>query len=105
MDIIVKGSIDGKKIQAIKALREITGMGLRESKQMVDDADSGMHTRVSVFKSPVDVDCIEYLLFETCALTPNNALASTLEAFEEALPGMTVADLARVLRTSDKVLG
>lgn len=38
-DVILK-DMGGKKIQVIKAVREITGLGLKEAKELVDSAPS-----------------------------------------------------------------
>lgn len=45
-DIILKGAGD-KKIQVIKVIREITGLGLKEAKDLVDKAGSTVKTGVS----------------------------------------------------------
>ncbi|MGM0444854.1 MAG: 50S ribosomal protein L7/L12 [Bacillota bacterium] len=40
-------SIGGKKIQVIKAVREITGLGLKEAKAVVDDAPQNVKEGLS----------------------------------------------------------
>ena len=49
---------EGKKIKAIKRLREITGMGLKESKDMVDIMEPHFPSRQVVNKEAIE-DCIE----------------------------------------------
>ncbi|NLP19053.1 MAG: 50S ribosomal protein L7/L12 [Firmicutes bacterium] len=43
----VLASIGDKKIQVIKAVREITGLGLKESKELVDNAPKAVKEKVS----------------------------------------------------------
>ncbi len=38
-DIILKGFADGKKIPVIKEVRAITGLGLKEAKELVESGD------------------------------------------------------------------
>ena len=45
-DVILQGPGD-KKIQVIKAVREITGLGLKEAKALVDDAPKAIKEGVS----------------------------------------------------------
>ncbi len=45
-DVILTGAGD-KKIQVIKAVREITGLGLKEAKAVVDEAPKEVKTGVS----------------------------------------------------------
>lgn len=45
-DVIIKSAGD-KKIQVIKVIREITGLGLKEAKDLVDKAGSTVKTGVS----------------------------------------------------------
>jgi ribosomal protein L7/L12/streptogramin lyase/DNA-directed RNA polymerase subunit RPC12/RpoP len=48
----VKALIEaGKKIEAIKLFREITGVGLREAKQAVDDLEAGVPVEITSFSS------------------------------------------------------
>ena len=44
-DVVLKGD-GGKKIQVIKAVREATGLGLKEAKEMVDGAPSAVKENV-----------------------------------------------------------
>lgn len=46
MKITITGYEDGKKIYAIKAIRGITGYGLKEAKDVIDDADAGIATTI-----------------------------------------------------------
>ena len=46
-DVIFKGFADGKKIPAIKAVREATGLGLKEAKEIVEGTDSVIKEGVS----------------------------------------------------------
>ena len=46
-DVILKGFADGKKIGVIKEVRSITGLGLKEAKEMVEGADSVVKEAVS----------------------------------------------------------
>jgi large subunit ribosomal protein L7/L12 len=45
-DVILTGAGD-KKIQVIKVVRELTGLGLKESKDLVDGAPKPLKTKVS----------------------------------------------------------
>jgi large subunit ribosomal protein L7/L12 len=45
-DVILKGD-GGKKINAIKAVREITGLGLKEAKELVESAPKPVKEAVS----------------------------------------------------------
>lgn len=45
-DVILMGSGD-KKIQVIKVVRELTGLGLKEAKSVVDDAPKPVKEKVS----------------------------------------------------------
>ena len=45
-DVILEGSGD-KKIQVIKAVREITGLGLKEAKEMVDSCPKAVKEKAS----------------------------------------------------------
>jgi large subunit ribosomal protein L7/L12 len=45
-DVILEGD-GGKKIQVIKVVRELTGLGLKEAKDMVDGAPQTLKTGVS----------------------------------------------------------
>ncbi len=44
---VVLADIGGKKIQVIKAVREITGLGLKEAKEMVESAPKAVKEQVS----------------------------------------------------------
>ena len=46
-DVVFKGFADGKKIPAIKAVREATGLGLKEAKEIVEGTDSVIKEGVS----------------------------------------------------------
>ena len=46
-DVILKGIGDGKKIPVIKAIRAITGLGLKEAKEMVEAGDKAVKEAVS----------------------------------------------------------
>jgi len=45
-DVVLKDA-GGKKIQVIKVVRELTGLGLKEAKDLVDGAPSNVKTGVS----------------------------------------------------------
>ncbi len=45
-DVILKG-VGDKKIQVIKAIREVTGLGLKESKALVDSAPAPVKEKIS----------------------------------------------------------
>ena len=45
-DVILEGSGD-KKIQVIKAVREATGLGLKEAKEIVDSAPKAVKEKIS----------------------------------------------------------
>ncbi len=44
---VVLASVGDKKIQVIKAVREITGLGLKEAKELVDNAPKPVKEKVS----------------------------------------------------------
>ncbi len=46
-DVILKGIADGKKIPVIKAVRAITGLGLKEAKEVVEAGDKAVKEGVS----------------------------------------------------------
>lgn len=46
-DVILKGFADGKKIGVIKEVRGVTGLGLKEAKEMVEGSDSVVKEGVS----------------------------------------------------------
>ncbi len=46
-DVILKGVNDGKKIPVIKEVRAITGLGLKEAKEMVEAGDKVLKEAVS----------------------------------------------------------
>lgn len=39
-DVIITGVVDGRKIIAIKAVREVTGLGLKDAKDLVEKTPS-----------------------------------------------------------------
>ena len=45
-DVILK-AVGGQKIQVIKAVREITGLGLKEAKEVVDSAPKAVKEKIS----------------------------------------------------------
>lgn len=46
-DVILKGFADGKKIPVIKEVRAITGLGLKEAKELVEAGDKTLKEGVS----------------------------------------------------------
>lgn len=46
-DIILKGVADGKKIPVIKEVRALTGLGLKEAKDLVEAGDKALKEGVS----------------------------------------------------------
>lgn len=46
-DVILKSIADGKKIPVIKAVRAITGLGLKEAKEVVEAGDKAVKEGVS----------------------------------------------------------
>jgi large subunit ribosomal protein L7/L12 len=46
-DVILKGFADGKKIPVIKEVRGITGLGLKEAKELVEAGDKTLKEGVS----------------------------------------------------------
>lgn len=46
-DVILKGVADGKKIPVIKEVRAITGLGLKEAKEMVEAGDKALKEGIS----------------------------------------------------------
>jgi hypothetical protein len=94
MRISVTGFTDGKKIHAIKGIRAVSGLGLKEAKDVMDDAAAGIATVVEV--SPgvglraLDEHGVTY-----------RKLSVPLDEFIAALSdypaGLRVGDLVRVL--------
>jgi large subunit ribosomal protein L7/L12 len=46
-DVILKGFADGKKIPVIKEVRAITGLGLKEAKELVEGGEKSLKEGVS----------------------------------------------------------
>ncbi len=46
-DVILKGFADGQKIPVIKEVRAITGLGLKEAKEVVESGDKALKEGVS----------------------------------------------------------
>lgn len=46
-DVILKGIADGKKIPVIKEVRAITGLGLKEAKEIVEAGDKAIKEGIS----------------------------------------------------------
>lgn len=46
-DVILKGIADGKKIPVIKVVRALTGLGLKEAKEVVEAGDKAIKEGVS----------------------------------------------------------
>jgi len=46
-DVILKGVADGKKIPVIKEVRALTGLGLKEAKEIVEAGDKALKEGVS----------------------------------------------------------
>jgi len=46
-DVILKGIADGKKIPVIKEVRALTGLGLKEAKEIVEAGDKALKEGVS----------------------------------------------------------
>lgn len=46
-DVVLKGVADGKKIPVIKEVRAITGLGLKEAKEIVEAGDKAIKEGVS----------------------------------------------------------
>lgn len=46
-DVILKGVADGKKIPVIKEVRAITGLGLKEAKEVVESGDKALKEGVT----------------------------------------------------------
>ena len=46
-DVVLKGFADGKKIPVIKEVRAITGLGLKEAKELVEAGDKTLKEGVS----------------------------------------------------------
>ena len=46
-DVILKGIADGKKIPVIKEVRAITGLGLKEAKEIVEAGDKALKEGIS----------------------------------------------------------
>lgn len=61
MKITLTGYSDGKKIHAIKALRSISGLGLKEAKDAIDSIDIGATPTVPIFPSMELVEAMRNL--------------------------------------------
>lgn len=48
MNVLVSGFTDGKKIQAIKGIRQATGLSLKDSKDVADRVGSGLPTKITL---------------------------------------------------------
>jgi large subunit ribosomal protein L7/L12 len=46
-DVVLKGVADGKKIPVIKEVRAITGLGLKEAKEVVESGDKALKEGVT----------------------------------------------------------
>ena len=46
-DVILKGFAEGKKIPVIKEVRALTGLGLKEAKELVEEGDKSLKEGVS----------------------------------------------------------
>jgi large subunit ribosomal protein L7/L12 len=46
-DVVLTGFADGKKIQVIKAVRELTSLGLKEAKELVETAPKPVQEKVN----------------------------------------------------------
>ncbi len=44
---VILASFGGQKLQVIKAVREITGLGLKEAKELVDNAPKPLKEKIS----------------------------------------------------------
>jgi len=96
MKVIVKGVYDERNIPAIKELRAATGLGLRESKEIVDDARAGAPTTVEVKDDATFV----YLDVEKVEPSRLDKLVDTLTAFPRDL---TVGEIVDLLHITQKL--
>ena len=58
---VVLSAMGDKKVNVIKAVRAITGLGLKEAKEMVDGAPSTIKEAVSKIKEPSTLYELSYL--------------------------------------------
>jgi hypothetical protein len=94
----ITGYTDQKKIHAIKGVRAVTGLGLKEAKDFVDRVDQGD-------RPTVDVDAFAASLLDQHGVT-YRALSVPLAEFVAALndypAGIRVGDLVRVLSVVER---
>lgn len=92
----ILGFTDGKKIQAIKGIRAVAGLGLKEAKDIADQvvAGGGATITMSPHDGPVLVE--HGVRFEVIPVTV--PLADLTEVLDRYPPAMTVGELVEVLR-------
>jgi hypothetical protein len=101
MKVLITGFTDGKKIQAIKGIREATGMGLKEAKDIADHVSAGTVTEITI-----DRDRLVVLHEHGVVYSKSNvrlALIDLIEALEHYPRHLTVEDLLVVLRPTREV--
>lgn len=94
MNVVLYGPCPEKKIQAIKAVRGATGIGLKEAKDAVEVLERGGETVLNVMNRAYLRDLDEVgLKYRAEAV----ALALLVDALREYPEHMTVGDLCAVL--------
>lgn len=94
MDILITNLTEPlSRIAAIKELRSVTGLGLKEAKDIIDDVGAGLATRVTVREAPPGI----YFGFERIEPSAAAAFLATLRAYDAACGGLTVGQLVRIL--------
>lgn len=110
----IRPSATRGKIQAIKDVRAATGLGLKEAKDLVDDALGGAESPLPYrFNGPLSVP---YAYFEhidirviepKCEIVPGpiNTLATVASFLRHYSPNLTVCELANMLEATCRGLG
>jgi len=99
MNVYVTGFEPGKKIRAIKAIRQSTGLDLKASKNVADRVEAGEHVEIAL----AHVDHTQWLDQEGVAYKPvpvEVTLKGLLDVLGYYPPEMTVGDVVRVLRAA-----
>lgn len=102
MNVIVTGYSDGRKIHAIKAIRSVSGLGLKEAKSVTDDVDMGREREVALLNvgltAELDEMGVAYRIVPVDV--PLAAFVEVLSSYPRDLP---VGVLHDVLRTAVEI--
>jgi hypothetical protein len=99
VNVIVTGYSDGKKIHAIKGIRAVTGLGLKEAKQVADDIDAGRRPEITLV-NPEHASELEAMGVAYQMVPVNVPLAAFVDALGAYPRHLTVGDLHEVLRAA-----